>query len=300
MEFAQRRNWVIVDVFHLCRPAEWVKNLFVLAPLLFSPPQWTASGVSRAALATIAFCFWSSSLYCVNDALDAKADSQHPMKRNRPLASGRISTGVALAASVMLILIANAIGAILISWSFLFYGMLYLGNGFTYCLLLKHRVIIDVISIAIGFVLRLMAGCSAIDVVPSSWLLLCGFSLAMMLGFGKRRLEIGAAENATAYRATLISYDIPKLNMLLSVTCSICLMAYILYVVAPQTVALHHTDRLIITVPFVVYGIFRYTFKVQEGRHSGPLGVLAGDPIFALNGLLWLATVILVLYISHG
>jgi hypothetical protein len=152
-----------------------------------------------------------------------------------------------------------------------------------------------VLCIAAGFVLRLLGGCAAIEVQPSSWLVVCGFALAMMLGFGKRRLEVGG--QSLAYRPVLVSYSADKLNMLLSVTTSICLLSYMLYTVSPETVHLHHTDRLVYTIPFVAYGVFRYMFKVQEGRHDGPVEVLLKDPIFALNGALWVVAVFVVLYV---
>lgn len=277
---------------------QWTKNIFVLTPLIFSGYVTEPVAYRCAVPALACFCLWSSAVYCLNDVLDAAADRQHPRKRLRPVASGRISATVALVLMVVFVLTGLALGAAVLPHSFLLVGVLYLANSLLYCVLLKYRVIVDVLSIAIGFDLRLVAGCAAIGVTPTSWILICGFSLAMLLGFGKRRLEMDGLTDPMAYRSSLQSYSPEKLNVLLGITASTCLLSYMLYTVAPDTVRLHQTSRLIYTVPFVAYGIFRYIFKVQEGRHDGPVEVLGKDPIFAINGLLWLLTVVVILYIA--
>lgn len=288
------------DLIFLCRPWQWGKNCFILAPLLFTPAAWDLSGIVAAILATACFCLWSSSVYCFNDILDAHADAQHPRKRLRPVASGRVPFALASALSVALAAGSLAAGFLLLPGSFVLYGCLYLANSLAYCLVVKHRVIVDVMSIAIGFVLRLLAGSAAIGVSPSSWLQICGFSLAMLLGFGKRRLELAGLEKPAEYRLTLKSYDASKLNVLLSIAASICLLSYMLYTVSPQTVALHHTDKLVLTVPFVAYGIFRYIFKVQEGPYDGPVEVFLKDPVFAMTGLLWFLAVVFLLSLGNS
>jgi 4-hydroxybenzoate polyprenyltransferase len=284
------------DIVSICRPRQWTKNVFVLAPVLFSESIGKPANLLSAGIALVCFCFWSSSVYCLNDVLDAKADRQHPRKRHRPIPSGRVSSALATMLGIGLTVLGGIIAYQALPLLFLFFGSIYLANSVLYCFLLKHRVIVDVLSIAIGFVLRLLAGCAAINVEPTSWILVCGFSLAMLLGFGKRRLEVDAVSQTSEFRAALQSYSIDKLNLVLGVTSSICLLSYMLYTVSPQTVQLHHTDKLVYTVPFVAYGIFRYIFKVQEGQHDGPVEVLLKDPVFAINGLLWLVTIIAVLY----
>jgi 4-hydroxybenzoate polyprenyltransferase len=284
------------DIVSICRPRQWTKNVFVLAPVLFSESIGKPANLLSAGIALVCFCFWSSSVYCLNDVLDAKADRQHPRKRHRPIPSGRVSSALATMLGIGLAVLGGIIAYQALPLLFLFFGSIYLANSVLYCFLLKHRVIVDVLSIAIGFVLRLLAGCAAINVEPTSWILVCGFSLAMLLGFGKRRLEVDAVSQTSEFRAALQSYSIDKLNLVLGVTSSICLLSYMLYTVSPQTVQLHHTDKLVYTVPFVAYGIFRYIFKVQEGQHDGPVEVLLKDPVFAINGLLWLVTIIAVLY----
>lgn len=286
------------DVVGVCRPRQWAKNVFLLAPLFFSMSLGSLSAVQATVLAFGCFCLWSSAVYAVNDVLDAPTDRRHPRKRLRPVAAGRITPGAALGLAFILAVSAALAAAALLPAAFLGCAALYLLNSLAYCMVLKHRVIVDVLSIAMGFVLRLLAGCAAIGVQPSSWIILCGFSLALILGYGKRRLEIAALERPGDYRANLESYSIDKLNLLLAVTAALCLLSYALYTVAPQTVLLHGTERLIYTVPFVAYGVFRYLFKVQEGNHDGPVELLLTDRVFLVNGVLWLASVLVILYLA--
>jgi 4-hydroxybenzoate polyprenyltransferase len=281
----------------LCRPRQWAKNVFLLMPLFFSLSHGSLGAVLATAMAFACFCLWTSAVYCVNDVLDAPADRTHPRKRNRPIAAGQVASSLALGFAFVLVTLAALISTTFLPVAFLGLGGLYLLNSLAYCLLLKRRVIVDVLSIAIGFVLRLLAGCAAIGVQPSSWIIVCGFSLALLLGYGKRRLELDAVERPTDYRPTLDSYTVDKLNLLLSVTAALCLLSYALYTVSPQTILLHRTENLLFTVPFVAYGVFRYLFKVQEGQHDGPVEVLLKDRIFMVNGLLWLTSVVFVLYV---
>ena len=267
---------VLGAAVRIVRPRDWVKNVFVVAPLLFGG-LYTWHALLWAAWAFGCFCVLSSGIYCLNDVIDASADRQHPRKRRRPVASGAISVPAALALSMVLISAALLAGSTL-SVRFAVICVLYVINNLIYCTYLKHRVIVDVLLIAIGFVLRILAGCAALDLRPSSWILICGFSLAMLLGFGKRRLEIGKADLGTGYRRSLQWYDEAKLNLLLGTASSICLLSYMLYTVSPQTVQLHQTENLIYTVPLVTYGIFRYMFKVQDGWHDGPVEVLLEGP----------------------
>jgi 4-hydroxybenzoate polyprenyltransferase len=287
----------VADLARLCRPKQWAKNVFVLVPLVFSgslvkPELWVP-----AAAALACFCLLSSAVYCLNDVIDAPADREHPRKRNRPVASGRVPAAAAVGLSLGLVASSAVVGRLLLPLPFLVFAGVYLGNSVAYCMGLKHRVIVDVILIAVGFVLRLLAGCAAIGVDPTSWVLVCGFSLALLLGFGKRRLEVGVLDRPTGFRPVLESYSPEKLNMLLGITSAICLLSYMLYTVAPETVRLHGTDKLVYTVPFVAYGVFRYLLKVQEGKHDGPVEVLMKDPVFAVNAVAWVLSIVAILYV---
>jgi 4-hydroxybenzoate polyprenyltransferase len=294
---AARRSWwqFAADLLRLARPRQWAKNVFVLAPLIFSRSFFSLDLVAAALGATACFCLFSSAVYLFNDVLDAEADRRHPRKCRRPIPAGRVSKPAALALAAAL----TAAGA---SWawyalpiSLLVLGGLYLLNSLLYCLLLKHHAICDVLAIAVGFVLRLLAGCAAIGVEPSSWALICGFALALTLGFGKRRAEVGSLDRPDDYRPVLRFYDVQKLDTLLAINCALCIFAYVLYTVAPDTVALHGTTRLVYTIPFVVYGLYRFLFRVQEARGDGPVEILTSDPAFAVNGLAWIGSVIAVL-----
>jgi 4-hydroxybenzoate polyprenyltransferase len=290
---ATLRGWVA-----LCRPRQWVKNVFVLAPLLFSESVLRNATLALHALAALGcFCLISSAVYAFNDLLDAEADRAHPRKRHRPVASGRVTPAGAVTVVVLLVASATGLAVAVLPPLFLLVLGLYLVNSLLYCLWLKHHVIVDVLVIAIGFVLRLLGGCAAIDVTPSSWILVCGFSLALLLGFGKRRTEVEGLDRGTDYRPALQSYNAAKLDTLLAISTAVCLIAYILYTVAPETVARHNTPYLVYSVPFVTYGLFRYLFKVQEGKGDGPVEILSKDPVFAVNAGLWLISVVCLLYL---
>lgn len=281
----------------LVRPKQWAKNVFVALPLLFSGRILIPSAMGLTAIAVICFCALSSAVYCLNDVVDADADLRHPRKCRRPVPSGRVSVRAALVWAAVLAAGGLGVGAVLLPSRFVLFGVLYMANSLIYCLYLKYRVIVDVMSIAIGFLFRLIAGCVAIAVAPSSWILLCGFSLALLLGFGKRRLEFTQLESLTEYRVTLQSYSCEKLDVLLAVTCGLCLVSYALYTTAPETVQTHHTENLIYTIPPVFYGVFRYIFKIQEGRHDGPVEVLLRDRVFWIDGLLWVVMCAVILYV---
>lgn len=276
------------------RPKHWLKNAFVLAPVLFSE-HYTEPRLVLAALgAFVIFCPLASAMYLINDVVDRASDARHPRKRLRPIAAGRIGIGSALAVAVVLMIL-GVTASLAYSPKFTFFVVVYLANTLLYTLWLKHKVILDVLLIAIGFVLRLEAGCAAISVAPTPWLIVCGFSLALVLGFGKRRAEIATADVPLRARPAMQSYDTAKLNIVLSTCTAVCLVAYMLFTVAPETIARHGTDRLMYTVPLVAYGLFRYLFKVMEGAGDGPTEILVSDPVFFITGLIWGIAVALIL-----
>lgn len=285
-----RTPWAIIS---LCRPRQWSKNVFVLAPLVFGGRLTDPYALRGAAMALACFCLLSSAIYCINDVVDARADRRHPRKRLRPIAARRLSPVIGLAVAAILTIASATMSGLTIPAVMPLMG-LYLANSLTYVFVLKHKVLIDVLSIAAGFVIRLLAGCAAIQVIPSSWMLVCGFSLALFLGFGKRRLEIDQVLS-TSFRPSLQSYDAPKLNTLLGITAAMCLISYMLFTIAPETVELHRTHHLIYTVPLVAYGVFRYLFKVQESQHDGPIEVFLEDSIFVITGFLWLLACLAIL-----
>jgi len=289
---------LVSDTVRLLRPLHWPKNVFVLAPLVFSGLWTSPASVLAATVAAGLFCMLSSAVYAFNDVIDAPADRMHPRKRMRPIAAGRLYPGYAVTLAVVLVAAALGLSWQLLPWLFTAWATAYLVNNLAYCTILKRRVVLDVMLIAVGFVIRLLAGCAAIGVAPSSWLLVCGFSLALVLGFGKRRVEITNVQHHGEYRKTLLSYDRPKLDVILGVSTAVCLLAYIMYTVSLHTIATHGTERLVYTVPFVVYGLFRYILKVHEAKGDGPVEILMKDPAFIATGIGWLAAVVLILRLS--
>jgi 4-hydroxybenzoate polyprenyltransferase len=281
---------LVRDLVAVSRPGQWLKNVFVLAPLVFAPQVWSRASLASSLAALVCFCLWSSCVYIFNDLIDVESDRAHPRKRHRPIAAGRLQPAAAMGLLASLSAVTFLLSIAVLPMSFVACGGGYLATSVAYCLVLKHRVIADVLTISIGFVIRLAGGCFAIGVEPSSWIIICGFSLALLLGFGKRRCEIERLDgDQGAYRPTLLSYSVAKLDAMLTISAAICILSYMLYTMAPETIEMHQTRRLIFTVPFVCYGVFRFIFKAQEGAADGPVEILSRDPVFLVNGLLWVA-----------
>jgi 4-hydroxybenzoate polyprenyltransferase len=285
----------LVDLVKLARPKHWVKNGFVLAPLLFVRPEPIDVAVFRAAMAVLAFCLLASAIYCINDVFDASADREHPTKRLRPVAAGRVSPAMAIGFGLMLVAASAAVVYFTLDGAFALAVLAYAANNVVYNVLLKRRSVADIISIALGFVIRLVAGSFAIGVPPSSWLLVCGFSLALFLGFGKRRSELSLADSGMKFRPALQGYSATKLDSLMSISASLTLMSYMLYTVSPETQRVHHTANLVYTVPPFFYGVFRYIFKVQEARGETPEELILTDWVMLATGGIWAISVLLVL-----
>ena len=285
------------DFFELARPAQWVKNVFVLAPLVFSQRFFQPTEVISAAIAFVAFCLASSASYILNDVMDHERDREHPLKCRRPIASGRVQVPAALAVAGSL-----ATTAIGLSWTL---GPPFLGvlGGFLlvqllYSTALKSIVVVDVATIALLFVMRAAGGVIAIGARMSPWLFLCTFLLAMFLGLGKRRHEIALLEgDATAHREVLGRYKVRLLDQLITVVAMTTIVVYTVYTVWPSVEAKLGTERLYYTVPFVVLGVFRYLFLVY-GREEGgsPTDLLLGDIPLQVAIAGWIVTVFLLLY----
>jgi 4-hydroxybenzoate polyprenyltransferase len=284
----------LVDLLRLARPKHWVKNGFVVAPLLFARPEPFDVAVVGAAMAFAAFCLLASAIYCINDVFDAAADREHPTKRHRPVAAGRIAPPLAVGFGAILVVMASYV-AYHINATFVLAIAAYAANNVVYNAILKQRSIADIISIALGFVIRLVAGSVAIDAPPSSWLLVCGFSFALFLGFGKRRSELALAATGTRYRPALKGYSSAKVDSLMSISASLTLMSYLLYTVAPETQRVHGTSNLVYTVPPFFYGVFRYIFKVQEAQGESPEELILSDWVMQATAAIWALSVLFVL-----
>jgi len=293
---APRRSTLALLIVSL-RPEQWTKNLFVFAALLFAGRLLDAGAVGRSLITFIIFCALSGTVYLVNDLADRDADRQHPLKRHRPLASGALSSSTArlvavvLGASAMLASLAVDAALALTSGAYLTLLLLYSFQ-------LKHFVIIDVLTIACGFVLRAVAGAVAVAVPISHWLLICTTLLALFLALSKRRHELVLlGDGALGHRRILEEYSPYLLDQMIAVVTASTLIAYTLYTTSPETASKLGTDRLGLTIPFVLYGIFRYLYLVHQRRGGGnPSDMLLTDrPLLACVGL-WALSVVLILY----
>jgi 4-hydroxybenzoate polyprenyltransferase len=280
------------------RPHQWTKNLFVLAPVLFSGTLADSETIQRALAACAAFCLMSSALYILNDIIDAPADRQHPQKRLRPLASGMLSIRAAAIAALLLLGTATVIASALGTGFFALAG-LYVASTMAYCLWLKRTVIVDCILIATGFVLRVVGGAVAIHVVPSHWLIVCAFLLALYLAFSKRRQELlTLSDGATRHRAVLGEYTVTYLDQVSTVLLTAVIVCYALYTVAPETVERFGTDALLYGTVFVLYGLLRYLALSQaESANAGDAGkmLLRDRPLLIAIGS-WAIYNVLVIY----
>lgn len=251
----------------LARPHQYLKNGFVLVGPLFAH-QWDPVTLSQALLVFLAFCCMASGVYVLNDVLDVDADRAHPVKCRRPLPSGTISVRAAKRFLVGLVVGAVALAILVSGWVALFVAAYFVINIF-YSWYFKHVVILDVFLISSGFMLRILAGTVGLGIEPSAWLLLCGLMVTLFLGFSKRRaellmLESNALTNGGLTRRVLDDYSPAMLEQFIAVTAACTILAYGMYTVSPSTIATHNSDGLIYTLPFVVYGIFRYLYLLHH------------------------------------
>ena len=277
----------------LMRPLHWVKNAFVLAGVIFGHAWDDRSTLTAALIVTAAFCLASSATYAFNDCLDAEQDRDHPDKRDRPVARGAVTEREAYAIAAILAIASIAIAAAAGSIAAAIIAV-YLVLNLGYTLGLKRVPVVDVFVIAWGFMLRLLAGTSGIEVEPSQWLLACGFLVTLFLGFAKRRAELSRlADDAASHRAVLEAYTTAFLDRAILVCATGMIVCYALYTVSPDTVALHGTPYLVLTLPWVLLGTFRYLFRLHvRGGGGDPAEELLRDPILAVAGLGWIGTVL--------
>lgn len=257
--------------------------------ILFANAWRQPDMLRRALITTVAFSFIASGVYVLNDLLDRKDDLNHPTKKLRPLAAGRVSTTVAVGLLSVLLITGAGLG-FLVSRAVLLILLTYVAINISYSLGLKQIVILDVFLIATGFMLRILAGTLGIGIAPSHWLLICGFMVALFLGFAKRRAELYALSGETSsHRRVLVHYQPVFLDKMIVVTAACVIMTYSLYTMSPVTVQTHHTESLIYTAPFVVYGIFRYIYSLHNQQAgTEPATEIFRDPhiLFSITG--WL------------
>ncbi|MCK4656356.1 MAG: decaprenyl-phosphate phosphoribosyltransferase [candidate division Zixibacteria bacterium] len=281
------------------RPEQWIKNLVIFGALVFSRNFTNVPMIETSVLLFALFCLVSSSVYLFNDVIDYEKDRLHPRKSKRPIASGALPRKAAVVVAIILVAMAFLIAALTMNQSTLFIIAAYALLNVLYTVLLKNIVILDVMTIAAGFVLRAVGGGIAIDVPISSWLVVCTFLLALFLGFGKRRHELASLDKIAAeHRRSLEHYSTYFLDQMISVVTASVVVAYTFYTLSPEVEEKLGVQHLEISVPFVLYGIFRYLYLIHKKEEGGsPSRLLLTDLPMLIDVLLWLATVLILMTI---
>jgi len=278
------------------RPYQWIKNAFVFIGLLFGHTWHDQNLVIKVAVTFFAFCCVSSAVYVVNDMVDIDQDRLHPKKCRRPLAARAIAARYAAIFAALLAMMAAGLSCYA-SPTVLGFVMGYAVMNVCYSLWLKHIVILDVFVIAAGFMLRILAGTKGLGIPPSQWLLLCGLMLTLFLGFAKRRAEVIALpSDKKLHRNVLEHYSPVMLDTMIGITASGLIMSYSLYSMSPDTLRIHGTANLIYTVPFVIYGVFRYIYLLYHQTGGGdPSSDLVHDPHLLVVTGVWLFSIVLLI-----
>jgi 4-hydroxybenzoate polyprenyltransferase len=296
IEASDRRSLALNLLISL-RPAQWTKNLLVFAALLFAEKLFDPWAVAKSVAAFAIFCALSGVVYLINDIADRRVDREHPLKRRRPIAAGTLAVPAAAAAAAVIAGAALA-SAFAMSWKMGLVAAGYIALQALYSGPLKHIVIIDVLALSLGFVLRAAAGAVAIDVVISHWLFVCTILLAMFIALAKRRHELVLlADGAASHRPILGEYSPYLLDQMIGVVTASTLIAYIFYTISPETTQKFGTDLLGLTIPFPLYGIFRYLYLVHRREGGGsPAELLINDRPLLVCVMLWVAAVVLIIY----
>jgi decaprenyl-phosphate phosphoribosyltransferase len=283
-------------LLRLARPRQWVKNAFVAAPLFFTPEAINAANLGRVALAVAIFCLLASAIYAFNDWCDREADRQHPKKRTRPIASGAVSPAVGLAFSLVLLAAAAGLTAAFMPQGFAVYAALYALSSTAYSLWLKHISVLDVMLVAIGFVLRVDAGSAAIGVAPTVWIVICTFLLALFMALAKRRDDL-AKDLADTHRPALAGYNLRFVDAALAVVLAALLVSYLIYTTNEGVIRRYGTDQLYLTAPFVTAGVLRYLqVALVEERSGSPTDLALTDRFLILAVVGWIATFAFLMY----
>lgn len=285
------------NLFVSLRPQQWTKNLLLFAGLVFGRRLFEPAAALAALQGFAIFCALSGVVYLINDVADRETDRLHPLKRRRPIAAGTLSIGMAVGAAVVI-----GAGAIAASFAtsgrFGLVALLYLALQGLYSGPLKHIVILDVLAVAIGFVLRAVAGAIVVEVEISHWLTVCTILLALFIALAKRRHELVLlAEDAPIHRPILDEYSLYLLDQMIAVVTASTMIAYIFYTISPETTAKFGTDWLGLTIPFPLYGIFRYLYLVHRREGGGsPADLLLSDRPLLACVLLWVVAVVFIIY----
>ncbi|HMV41035.1 MAG TPA: decaprenyl-phosphate phosphoribosyltransferase [Leptospiraceae bacterium] len=281
----------------LLRIHQWIKNTILFAGVIFGHKLSDPEAILKSFFAFLLFSVIASCQYVINDYLDRKEDSLHPEKKHRPLASGKINPSLALLITAIILPLSLTLCYMLHPY---FFGLcsFYFGFNLVYSKYLKHIVILDVMSISIGFVVRAISGAVVINVSFSSWLLLCTFMLALFWGFSKRRGELILLEkSASSHRKILEEYSPQFLDLMMAIASTMTLISYVMYTISPDTVQKMGTDKLVYTIPIVVYAIFRslYIIYIKNMGHNPSKAILTDLSVLA-SGLIWVVMVTIILY----
>ena len=284
------------------RPKQWIKNFFIFAPLIFSQNLFNVPLMIKSAIAFAAFCLLSSSLYILNDIRDLDEDKHHPVKSKRPLASGEVNRIQAWLAFALLLTASGIVSVLFLNRNFMVPLLIYVILQFSYSFGLKHVIILDVFVVAAGFIIRVVAGGFAINVYISHWLLICMLLLALFLALSKRRHEmVLLGEEAVNHRPILGEYSPYLLDQMIAVVTASTIIAYCLYTISAETVTRFGTYELIYTVPFVLYGIFRYLYLIHRKSEGGsPETLIIKDRPLLFDVFLWVVAVVVIVYWRGG
>jgi 4-hydroxybenzoate polyprenyltransferase len=289
---------MIINLLVSLRPKQWSKNLIIFAGLIFSQNLLNTEYLLKSIAAFFIFCLLSGAVYIINDIADREQDRKHPIKSKRSIASGSLNVNSAAVAAIIFTVI-SLVFAYLINVSFLIVVIAYFILMLSYTFFLKKIVILDVLIVATGFALRAFAGTVAISVEISVWLFLCAILLALFLGVSKRRHELlYLNDDATSHRTVLAKYSKPLLDQMISIVTAATIIAYSIYTIAPETVTKFHSKNLGLTIPFVLYGIFRYLYLIYQKQLGGsPERVLLEDRALIISILAWLVSIGIIIYI---
>jgi 4-hydroxybenzoate polyprenyltransferase len=279
------------------RPKQWIKNFFIFAGLIFARHLFDLHLFLKVMVGFTFFCLATSSIYIFNDIRDIEKDKEHPEKRKRPLAAGQLSVNKAYIASGVFATLAF-FGALQLDRNFFIFLVAYIVMNIAYSIKIKQLVILDVMCIAFGFVLRVFAGTALAGVRASDWLILCTITLSLFLGFTKRRQELLLiGHKANNHRAVLIDYSITFLDQMIAVATACAIISYALYTIADETVSRFGTRNLVYTIPFVIYGFYRYLYLIHQKKiGENPTSVIWTDLPLLLNSLLWIGSVVIIIY----
>lgn len=287
------------DILLLLRVKQYVKNLFIFLPTFFGLHFFDLGALSKNFIAFISFCFIASSIYVLNDILDIESDRKHPTKRNRPIASGRISKKKAIIIMTVLLLLGLAIALLLQNLSILLFIGIYLIINILYVFWIKHIGIIDIFAIASGYVLRVLIGGAAGDIQINPWIIIMTFLLAIFLSFAKRRDDVLIMQNTgKVIRKSINGYNLQFIDSALFITSAITIVAYLMYTISPETIARYNTGDVYFTTLFVLLGILRYLQITVVLKESGsPTEMLYKDRILQFSILAWIISFLIIIYL---